>query len=96
MTEPEPTELSEPVDVVAWLRALPLDTVLLDSHTPPRAWQVRPWVEYSYGHLTAPREFTALVMAGSEQAYELADDEDAVIAAGEGPFRVLHRPQGGA
>lgn len=94
--EPEPTELTEPTDVVAWLRALPVGTVLLGLRDPerPRAWQVRPWYEY---HGTGGgSEFTALVMCGSEEAYEVADDDDMATLAAEGPFRVLWTPGGGS
>jgi hypothetical protein len=91
----DPAELTEPVDVVAWLRALSVGTVLLDEHEPPRAWQVRPWCEYA--HRADPREFAALVMAGSEEAYELGDEQDVRMVAAEGPFQVLYvPPEGGA
>lgn len=96
MAEAEPVELAEPVDVVAWLRALPLYAVLLDGRDPerPRCWQVRPWYEYAHCGFADPREFVALVMTGSEEAYELADDEDMGIVAADGPFRVLWTPGG--
>jgi hypothetical protein len=93
--EPEPLEITEPVDVVAWLRALPLGTVLLDGKG--RAWQKRLWHEHTYCYdIESPVEFPALVMAGSEEAYDLRDDDDTAIAAGEGPFDVLHLPTVGA
>jgi hypothetical protein len=91
-TPADPVELTEPVDVVAWLRALPRWTVLLSTRDPgrPRCWQVRPW--YEYRGAGGGSEFTALVMAGSEEAYELGDDEDAAQVAAEAPFRVLWTP----
>lgn len=94
MDEVEPVELAEPVDVVAQLRALPVWTVLLSTREPerPRCWQIRPWYEYHGAH--GGTEFTALVMCGSEEAYELGDDEDVVSVAHEGPFRVLWTPGG--
>lgn len=92
----DPAELTQPVDVVAWLRALPVGAVLLSTREPerPRAWQVRPWHRYCGAHTRD--EFTALVMAGSEEAYDVGDDEDAAMAAEEAPFRVLWTPEGGA
>lgn len=92
----EPAELTEPVDVVAWLRALPVGTVLLargDSHT-PRAWQVRMWLEPTPPWEPKPREFAALLMCGSGEAYELADDDDMAMIAAEGPFQLLWTPGG--
>lgn len=92
----EPTELTEPVDVIAWLRALPVWTVLLSLHDPqrPRCWQVRPWYEY---HGTGGgSDFTELVMAGSEEAYEMDDDEDMALVAAEAPFQLLWTPGGGS
>lgn len=91
----DPVELTGPVDVVAWLRALPVGAVLLDGREPPRVWQVR--LRYSeYHERLAEREFMALVMGGSEEFYELGDDEDAALVAAEGPFRVLWMPPVGS
>lgn len=98
MSESEPLEVTEPVDVVAWLRALPHGTVLLDGRTPPRAWQKRTWHEHTHCYdVESPVEFEALVMAGSEEAYDLRDDDDAAMVAGEGPWQVAWMPPvGGA
>lgn len=81
--------------VVAWLRALPVWTVLLGAGESgrPRAWQVRPHWEYA-GAVVSPGEFTALVMAGSDEAYDVGDDDDMAMVAAEGPFRVLWTPGG--
>lgn len=94
--EPEPVEVTDPLDVVAWLRALPVGTVLLDEkQVPPRAWQKRPWHEHTHCYdRPSPLEFEALVMAGSEEAYDLRDDDDTAMVAAEGPFRVLYMPPG--
>lgn len=89
MPDDEPLEVTEPTDVVAWLRALPVGTVLLaeGAHGMPRAWQVRPlWDERRSG----------LMLAGSEEVYQVADDDDMSVVAGEGPFRVLWTPGGGS
>jgi len=95
--EPEAAEVAEPLDAVAWLRALPMGTVLLDEHVPPRAWQKRLWHEHTHCYdRPSPIEFEALVMAGSEEAYDLRDDDDTALVAGEGPFQVLYMPPGGA
>ncbi len=92
---PEPLEVSEPVDVVAWLRALPMGTVLLDRSR--RGWQVRIWHEHTHCYdVESPREFEALLMAGSEEAYDLRDDDDAAMVAGEGPWQVAWMPPVGS
>jgi hypothetical protein len=90
----DPAELTEPLDVVAWLRALSVGTVLLDGREPPRVWQVRLRCS-DYHDRLQEREFAALVMGGSEEFYELGDDEDAGMVAAEGPFRVLYVPPEG-
>ena len=96
MTDLDPVEVTEPVDVVAWLRALPHGTVLIDGRTPARAWQKRAWHKYSHcWDVRDPIEFSALLMVGSEEAYDLADDDDAAAVAHEGPWVAWMPPVGG-
>lgn len=93
--EPDPVELTDPVDVIAWLRAIPLWTVLIEDGDRPRAWQKRPWREATpcYRHESAV-EIIAMVLAGSEEAYDLADDDDAAMVAENGPFHPVWMPGG--
>lgn len=85
MAEIEPVELTEPVDVVAWLRALPVGTVLLDGRG--RAWQLR--AQRTTGRST-------FLLTGSTSPYRLAAIADMRAVAKSAPFRVLWTPGGGA
>lgn len=89
----DPVELTEPVEVVAWLRALPPQAVLLSNAESgrPYVWQVR-----AAGYLgeTGLGTRAVVLMIGSEEMFELTDDDDAATLAAEAPFRVLWMPGG--
>lgn len=85
--DPDPVELTDPVDVVAWLRALPVGTVLLDREQ--RAWQLRQWSWSSErGHVAN----WAWYGANTHLAYNVPNGLTAFAA--ERPFRVLWMPGG--
>lgn len=79
--EPEPVELTEPVDVVAWLRALPVGTVLLDRDRD--AWQ-----------LVGINELTFMCVDGSLTA-DVDSDYQMAAMSEYAPFLVLWTPGGG-
>jgi len=81
-SDPEPVELTDPLDVIAWLRALPDGTVLLDRRG--RAWQL---------HIS-PARGRIFVRAGSTSPYSPERTADMAIVAAYAPFRVLWRPGG--
>lgn len=87
MSEIEPVELSEPVDVVAWLRALPVGAVLLDKDG--MAWQLHV-LGRGPGRLSTDPDRTAFHCAvdGSPPRWR-AVDEDMRQMARWAPFRVL-------
>ncbi len=89
VAEPEPAEVTEPLDVVAWLRALPVGTVLLDSDGD--AWQLTAqtnwWGEFDH----------AAFMCIDNVIRARLDDETMLSSLAEwAPFRVLYVPPGGA
>lgn len=80
-------ELTEPVDVVAWLRALPVGTVLLDSSC--EAWQSG-YMESHYASVVA------FHCVGDDYAFRIDSAVDMATMAAFRPFRVLWTPGGGA
>ncbi len=80
-SDPEPVELTDPVDVIAWLRALPVGAVLLDKDGD--AWQL------CKGLLP-----TAFQRIGGTYDYPVQYDEYMNRVARDAPFRVLWRPGG--
>lgn len=86
--EPEPVELTEPTDVVAWLRALPVGTVLLDSSTD--AWKLA-----SFPTAQGAAPFVAFECTNDDYRYRLDDAVDMATMAAWRPFRVLWTPGGG-
>lgn len=86
MGEVDPAELTEPLDVVAWLRALPVGTVLLDSGSV--AWQLRLFA----------RNLSAVPADGWGESHNLAREDHARDMARHAPFRLLWTPpqDGGA
>lgn len=78
-------------DLTAWLRGLPIGTVLLDVDGD--AWQVRRLSEYD----KSDRQFVAIQMVGSEGPWDRDDDDDMAELAVSAPFTVLYMPPvGGA
>jgi hypothetical protein len=80
--EPDPVEVTEPVDVVAWLRALPVGTVLLSADRV--AWQVR-----------ADGGPADVVYSATGGYFYRGDEPEMTELANEGPFLVLWMPPGG-
>ncbi len=91
MPEPElglePSELTDPVDVVAWLRALTPGTVLLDNMGD--AWQLN---ENSTGHSDS---FLAWNCTTDSHVFRLDSATDMATMAAWRPFRVLWTLPGG-
>lgn len=87
MSDGEPTELTEPVDVIAWLRALPVGTVLLDSGAD--AWQCTRVPPDEGGG----EGFTAFRCVPEEYLLcEVDEQQHMVYMARFAPFRVLWTP----
>lgn len=79
-TSPSPTE---PGELVPWLRALPVGTVLLDKHQ--RAWQVG----------RTGRRASCLMLVNFASPFLLDNDSDMAQVCHSGPFRVLWSSGGG-
>lgn len=77
---------TDPGELVAWLRALPLDTILRDERG--EAWK---FTEYPGRPLSRPvtRPFQAFACTGEDELYLVRDEGDMAKLAGFGPFRLI-------
>jgi hypothetical protein len=83
----EPVELTDPVDVVAWLRALPFGAVLRDGAGD--AWQLNEFEG-------EPDSVLAWLCVGDDHRFWLSSATDMATMAAWRPFTVLYLPPGGA
>ena len=86
------TSPSDPTELVAWLRALPVGTVLLDFREKPKAWMVQVFPHHS--DADGRCDETVLVMTGMQFVFWRCLDKELLHLTEFAPFRVLHTPAG--
>jgi hypothetical protein len=76
--------------LIAWFRALPAGTVLVDDNG--HAWQVCERLVHSHDGTPMGEPTRHLFMITMEAPYGLADDEDLESVIESAPFTVVHMP----